>query len=317
VSDINPYYFMKEFSNEELIRLLIQKIKELRGAKEKADDLNLRLKDNMAKLEETQQTLSQQRDLLREEVKQKTTDMLKAERLSTIGQMSAKIAHDLRNPLNVIQNSSEILKIGLEDRLDEKSQHQWERLDRAVYRMSNQLEDVMDYVRLPQLKKKNYPLSMIIHDAKERLAVPPKITIHLPLQDRVVFCDPEKLETVFVNLLVNAIQAIEDKEGKITIEISGDADEKFAIISITDTGIGIPGEFLDKIFEPLFTTKRVGTGLGLSSCKSIVEQHGGTITASSVFGTGSRFTIKIPTKFDWDDATKGDATGQLQPNRGQ
>ena len=317
MSEIDPYLFMKEFSHEELIRLLIKKIKELRGAKEKADDLNLRLQDNMTKLEETQQTLSQQRDQLREEVEQKTTNLLKVERLSTIGQMSAKIAHDLRNPLNVIQNSSEILKIGLEDRLDKKSLDQWERLDRAIYRMSHQLEDVMDYVRLPQLKKKNYPLSMILHDATERIVVPQKITIHPPLHDCVVFCDPEKLGTVFVNLLVNAIQAIEEKEGKITIEISGDADEKFAVITITDTGVGIPGEFLDKIFEPLFTTKRVGTGLGLSSCKSIVEQHRGTITASSVLGSGSRFTIKIPVKSDLDDAARDNAVDQLQPNNGQ
>jgi len=317
VSDIDPYLFMRGYSNEELIRLLVKKIKELRGAKEKADDLNLMLKDNMTKLEETQQSLSQQRDRLREEVEQKTTKLLKVERLSTIGQMSAKIAHDLRNPLNVIQNSSEILKIGLEDRLDEKSQDQWERLDRAIYRMSHQLEDVMDYVRLPQLKKKNYPLSMILHDATERIVVPQKITIHPPLQDCVVFCDQEKLETVFVNLLVNAIQAIEDKEGKIVIEISRDANEKFAIITITDTGTGIPGEFLNKIFEPLFTTKRVGTGLGLSSCKSIVEQHGGTITVSSVFGSGSKFTIKIPVKSDLDGTTKDNTIDQLQPNNGQ
>jgi len=317
VSEIDPYLFMKEFSNEDLIRLLIKKIKELRGAKEKADDLNMRLKDNMTKLEETQQSLSQQRDELREEVEQKTTKLLKVERLSTIGQMSARIAHDLRNPLNVIQNSSEILKIGLEDRLDEKSQDQWARLDRAIYRMSNQLEDVMDYVRLPQLKKNNYPLSMILHDAMERIVVPTKITIQPPLQDCVVFCDPEKLETVFVNLLVNAIQAIEEKEGKISIEITVDVDDKFAFIAITDTGYGIPGEFLDKIFEPLFTTKRVGTGLGLSSCKNIVEQHGGTITVSSALGSGSKFTIKIPIKSDSNDAIKDNAVDQLQLNIGQ
>jgi signal transduction histidine kinase len=297
---------MKEFSNEELIRLLVKKIKELRGAKEKADDLNTRLKDNMTKLEETQQTLSEQRDQLKEEVEQKTNKLLKVERLSTIGQMSARIAHDLRNPLHIIQNSSEILKIGLEDRLDEKSQNQWARLDRAIYRMSHQLEDVMDYVRLPQLKKKNHLLSMILHDAMERIVIPPKITIRPTLQDCVVFCDPEKLETVFVNLLVNAIQAIEGKEGKITIEMSEDVNEKLAIITITDTGSGIPGEFLDKIFEPLFTTKQVGTGLGLSSCKNIVEQHGGTITVSSALGSGSKFTIKIPIMFDWNDVTKDD-----------
>ncbi|MFY9299948.1 MAG: HAMP domain-containing sensor histidine kinase [Candidatus Nitrosotenuis sp.] len=307
---------MKEFSNEELIRLLVQKIKELRWAKEETDELNTRLKENMAKLEETQRALSQQRDQLREEVKQKTNRLLKVERFSTIGQLSARIAHDLRNPLNVIQNSSEILKVGLDGKLDEKSQDQWARLDRAVYRMSHQLEDVMDYVRMPQIKKKNYPLSMVLHYALERISVPQKITIQPPMQDHMVFCDPEKLEIVFVNLLVNAIEAIEENEGKITIEASDDVDGKFSTIAITDTGIGIPGEFLGKIFEPLFTTKRVGTGLGLSSCKSIVEQHGGTISASSVLGGGSRFTIRIPVQSVVDDAAD-DAADQMRPTPAQ
>jgi signal transduction histidine kinase len=296
---------MKEFSSEELINLLVNKIKELKAEKDKTDELNTRLQDNMAKLEETQQALAQQRDKLQEEIRQKTDKLLKVERLSAIGQLSARIAHDLRNPLSVIQNTSKILRIRLEDQLDAKSSEQWARLDRAVYRMSHQLEDVMDHVRMPQLKKKNYSLSMILQDAIERIDVPPNITIHPPQKDHAIFCDPEKLEIVFVNLLVNAVQAIEDNKGKITVKISDDAkDDKFAIISVTDTGIGIPQEIIGKIFEPLFTTKQVGTGLGLSSCKSIVEQHGGTITASSVLGNGSTFTIRIPVTSDWDNIHK-------------
>ena len=199
-------------------------------------------------------------DELKEEVKQKTDEILKVERLSAIGQLSARIAHDLRNPLNVIQNTSKILRIRLEKQLDAKSSEQWSRMDRVVYRMSHQLEDVMDYVRMPQLKKKNYSLSMILQDSIERVDVPPAITIHPPQKDRTIFCDPEKLEIVFVNLLMNAVQSIEGNEGKIKVEISDDAsDDKFTIISVTDTGIGIPQEIIDKIFEPLFTTKQVGT----------------------------------------------------------
>jgi signal transduction histidine kinase len=294
---------MKELSNEELIRLLVNKIKELKIAKEKADELNIKLQDNMAKLEETQQALAQQRDRLKEEVRQKADELLKVERLSAIGQLSARIAHDLRNPLSVIQNTSRILRIRLENHLDDKSRQQWSRLDRAVYRMSHQLEDVMDYVRLPQLKKKNYSLSMALQDAIERIDVPPNIAIHPPLNDCTVFCDPEKIEIVFVNLLVNAIQAMEGKGGIIKITITEDDKENLATIAISDNGVGIPQELLEKIFEPLFTTKQVGTGLGLSSCKSIVEQHGGSITASSTPGKGSTFTIKIPIKSDWDDIT--------------
>ncbi len=303
----SPYFFIKEFSNEELIQLLINKIKELKVAKEKTDELNTKLQDNMAKLEETQQALSQQRDQLKEEVRKKADELLKVERLSAIGQLSARIAHDLRNPLSVIQNTSKILRIRLDKKLDDKSREQWERLDRAVYRMSHQLEDVMDYVRMPQLKKKNYSLSMVIQDAMERIDVPPKITIHPPLRDCVIFCDPEKMEIVFVNLLVNAIQAMEGKEGVIKVEISMDtSDKNLAIITISDSGVGIPEGILDKIFEPLFTTKQVGTGLGLSSCKNIIEQHGGTITASSILGKGATFTIKIPIRSDWDDIVSSD-----------
>ncbi|MEW6587656.1 MAG: ATP-binding protein [Thermoproteota archaeon] len=306
MSETSPYFFMKELSNEELIHLLINKIKELKIAKEKADELNIKLQDNMAKLEETQQALSQQRDQLKEEVRQKADELLKVERLSAIGQLSARIAHDLRNPLSVIQNTSKILRIRLESQLDDKSREQWSRLDRAVYRMSHQLEDVMDYVRLPRLEKKNYSLSMALQDAIERIDVPTNVTIHPPLNDCVVFCDPEKMEIVFVNLLVNAIQAIEGKEGTIKITITEDDKENLATITISDSGVGIPNDLLEKIFEPLFTTKQVGTGLGLSSCKSIVEQHGGSITASSIPGNGSTFTIKIPIRSDWDDITDFD-----------
>ncbi|HEX9846164.1 MAG TPA: hypothetical protein VGA92_06835, partial [Candidatus Nitrosotenuis sp.] len=102
MSDNSPYFFMKEFSSEELVHLLVNKVKELKTEKEKSDELN-------AKLEEAQQEVARQRDLLQEEVKQKTEDLLKVERLSAIGQLSARIAHDLRNPLTVIQNSSRIL----------------------------------------------------------------------------------------------------------------------------------------------------------------------------------------------------------------
>jgi signal transduction histidine kinase len=295
---------MKEFSSEELVHLLVNKVKELKTEKEKSDELNAKLEDNMAKLEEAQQEVARQRDLLQEEVKQKTEDLLKVERLSAIGQLSARIAHDLRNPLTVIQNSSRILKARLDGELDVKAQQQWERLDRAIYRMTHQLEDVMDYVRMPQLKKKDYSISLIFQDVMERVEVPPTITIHPPLNDHTVFCDPEKMEIVFVNLLVNAIQAIGDKKGDVTVEIVDESSDENVVIKVIDTGAGIQEEIMGKIFDPLFTTKQVGTGLGLSSCKSIVDQHGGTISASSKVGRGTTFTIKMPKKSDWSAISK-------------
>jgi signal transduction histidine kinase len=305
MSDNSPYFFMREFSNEELVHLLINKVKELKSEKEKTEELNARLQDSLAQLEEAQQEISKQRDDLQEQVKLKTEEILRVERLSAIGQLAARIAHDLRNPLSVIQNTSRILQMKLDGKLDPKTQTQWERLDRAVYRMSHQLEDVMDYVRMPQLKKKDYSLSLILQDVMERIEIPSSIIVHPPHQDYVVFCDPEKLEIVFVNLLINSVQAIGDNKGEITIDITDEpSNEGFVIIKVSDTGVGIPQEILGKIFEPLFTTKQVGTGLGLSSCKNIIEQHRGTIAVSSRVGEGTTFTIRIPKKSDWDQIPK-------------
>ncbi|MBI5697383.1 MAG: HAMP domain-containing histidine kinase [Thaumarchaeota archaeon] len=302
MSDISPFFFMKEFSNEELTRILISKIKELKTAKEKSDDLNTKLQDNMAKLEEMQEEATRQRDYLQAEVERKAHEILRSERLSAIGNLAARVAHDLRNPLSVIQSTSKILRLKLGEYLDEKSSEQWARLDRAVYRMSHQLEDVMDYVRMSPLKKKDYSLCVILQDVVERVVVPENVTIRLPQNDRTVFCDPEKLEIVFVNLVMNAVQAMESKEGTVSIGIFDDPKEQNnALIKVSDTGIGISEEMIDKIFEPLFTTKQVGTGLGLSSCKNIIEQHGGDISVSSIPGKGTTFTIKIPKKSEWNN----------------
>lgn len=293
---------MKEFSNEELTQILTSKIKELKTAKEKSDELNTKLQDNMAKLEEMQEEATRQRDYLQAEVERKTQEILRSERLSAIGNLAARIAHDLRNPLSVIQSTSKILRLKLGEHLDEKSSEQWARLDRAVYRMSHQLEDVMDYVRMSPLKKKDYSLCVILQDVVERIMVPENITIRLPQNDRTVFCDPEKLEIVFVNLIMNAIQAMESKEGTVSIGIFDDPKEQNnALIKVSDTGVGISEEMIHNIFEPLFTTKQVGTGLGLSSCKNIIEQHGGDISVSSTLGKGTTFTIKIPKKSEWNN----------------
>jgi len=334
LSDNSPYFFIKEFSSEELIKILVNKVRELRASKEKAEELNTRLQDNMARLEEAQDELSDQkdkmqvkmtelenakrelanqRDKLQIEIMNKTQELLKSERLSAIGNLSARVAHDLRNPLSVIQNTSQILKMRLESNLDDKAREQWTRLDRAIYRMSHQLEDVMYYVRISPLKKKDYSLCVILQDVVERIVTPDNVEIHLPENDKEIFCDPEKLEIVFVNLIMNAIQASENKKGMVSIGIFDDPqDNNNVLVKVSDTGIGISDDTLSKIFEPLFTTKQIGTGLGLSSCKNIIEQHGGTITVTSVIGKGTTFTIKIPKKSEWNSLSKNEDAIQTE-----
>lgn len=301
----NPYFFIKEFSEEEIRRMLVTKIKELQSSKAEVEQLNMKLEDSMVKLEELQEKIILQRDTLKEELRLKNEELLKSERLSVIGQLSARIAHDLRNPISVISNTSKMLRMKLQPHLDAKSEEQWNRLDRAVVRLIHQLEDVLDYVRTPQLKREYYPMSMIFHDVLERIEIPPNVEFHPSLTDATVYCDPGKMEIVFVNLLVNSIQAIDGKEGSIRVDITDNPDENFVLIKVSDSGPGIPEDVAAKIFEPLFTTKQVGTGLGLSSCKSIIMQHGGTIEiADSV--EGATFIIRIPKSSDWDGISAGD-----------
>ena len=290
-----------EIKNQEILNQNL----ELKSEKMKIEELNAKLQDNMVRLEEMQYELEQQRDQLRYEVRQKTEELLNAERLSAIGQLAARIAHDLRNPLNVIQNTSRLLRISLANSNCKKDQEHLARLDRAVYRMAHQLEDVLDYVRVPQLTKRECSLSEIIHDVLGRIDIPSNVTVKGPDNNLSSLCDAEKMEIVFVNLLINAVQAIGDKDGTIKIELSDDpADNNFVVIKIMDSGQGISGDCMQKIFEPLFTTKQIGTGLGLSSCKNIVEQHGGTIVASSIVGEGTTFTIRIPKSLNCSESSE-------------
>jgi two-component system sensor histidine kinase HydH len=291
VAKISDNHKSLEMKNQEILK----QNTELKSEKSKTEKLNSKLEDNMVKLEETQYELKQQRDHLRDEVRKKADELLKAERLSAIGQLAARIAHDLRNPLTIIQNTSRLLQVKSGKHLDSKDQEYLARLDRAVYRMTHQIEDVLDYVRISKLKKRDCSLSAMLQDVMGRIEVPSNITINISSSNSEAFCDPEKMEIVLVNLLLNAIQAIENKEGTVNVEMFDEPmGYNFVVIKVIDSGPGIPQDDLQRIFEPLFTTKQTGTGLGLSSCKSIVDQHGGTISVSSIVGKSTTFTIRIP-----------------------
>jgi signal transduction histidine kinase len=215
---------------------------------------------------------------------------LERERLMTIGLVAARLAHDIRNPLSVIKNTVEIIRIKFKDNIDESMDAQLQRLTNSVTRISHQIDDVLDYVRANPLEISEISLNAMIDSVITAIKKPEKITIVKPENDLMISCDPKKMEVVFVNLLVNAIQAM-DGEGEIKIRYTEQSN--YVVIDVMDSGPGIPKESLSKIFEPLFTTKQKGTGLGLSSCKNIVEQHFGKIVAAN---NPTRFTIKLPRK---------------------
>ncbi len=219
-------------------------------------------------------------------------DNINKEKLFAIGELAARLAHDIRNPLSIIRNSVEIL-IGKNESIDSKTLETYKRIQRAVDRMSYQIDDVLNFVKPRMITASKASLNQIITIVIGRLKIPNTIKITLPQKDTLVVADIVNLEIVFVNLITNAIQAMNDLG---EIQIQSYEDENNITITVSDNGPGISKEILPKIFEPLFTTKQTGTGLGLVSCKTIIEQHGGTISVESAVGISTTFTITLPRK---------------------
>jgi signal transduction histidine kinase len=215
----------------------------------------------------------------------------KDEKLTTIGLVASRLAHDIRNPLSVIKNA--IVLIGLENQ-NEKSKDRFVMIDRAISRITHQIDDVMDFVRNKPLNISEIDISVIINKTLKLLQVPPGISIDVETHEIKLQCDSKQLEVVFNNLITNAIESLGEKG---TIKIRVKEIGNMVYVSIEDSGPGVPSDVMEKIFEPLFTTKQTGTGLGLVSCKNIVEQHGGNIVVSN---NPSTFTIILPKKYHED-----------------
>ena len=214
---------------------------------------------------------------------------IKNERLAAIGELSSSLAHDLKNPLASIRTGLDAIKRKSKNLDPTLQQEVIPRMENSIKRMSHQIEDVMNYVRVTPANISDNSLIEIVKSAASNFEIPKNIEMIFPKDDFVIKSDKEKIEIVFINLILNAIQAIENDSGKIII--SAEKDEHSIKIQIQDDGNGISDEHLGSIFQPLFTTKMKGTGLGLAICKNIIEQHGWTI---NVKNNPTRFIIIIP-----------------------
>ena len=243
------------------------------------------LQERLSKME--MQLLKQNENLL-SAVERKTTELVKSERLATIGTMASRIAHDLKQPLTVMTTYADMLTPEILSKLDFSDREKWLRLQNSIFDMNRIIEDVLDFARTTEIKKKKTSLLRILKLSLNHVKSTYGITINLPENDLSLNCDARKMEGVMSNLLNNAVQVL-DGQGEIDVIMS--ADSEFVTIQVRDSGSGIAEENLEKIFEPMFSTKKTGTGLGLVICKSIVEQHGGTISVSNKPTT---FTIKLP-----------------------
>ncbi len=144
----------------------------------------------------------------------------------------------MRNPLSVIKNTTEMIEEN-EKHFGLKNTEQWDRLNRAIFRISHQVDDVLDFVKLGHVTKKPTKLSLIFQDVIDRVVIPENIKIKLPITNVTIPCDSDRLEVVFVNLIMNSVQAIGHKQGEIYIDVIQEPDEVI-LITLKDNGPGIP-----------------------------------------------------------------------------
>lgn len=214
------------------------------------------------------------------------------ERLATIGQLSGSIAHELRNPLATVDSSVYMLEKRLTD-VAEPSRKYLERIKSGVSRCTAIIDALLNLTRTGEPQINPLELKAFIGDFLQNSRLPPTIEIirESPREDVAVRGDPEQLNIAFRNIVTNAVQAM---EGKGVLRVTIKADTDMTEMAFTDTGPGIPRANLKKLFQPLFTTKAKGIGLGLAIAKSIVEKHGGTIEAQSEEGHGATLIVRLP-----------------------
>jgi len=207
------------------------------------------------------------------------------EKLSGIGELSARLAHDIRNPLSNINMAKDML---MTRNPDDETSKLLKIIDSGIHRISHQVNEVLDYVKPKPMSLEPISLKSLLDVTIKNIKIPNTVSLKRFSTSAVIKGDFQQLETMLANLFMNAIQAI-NGTGKIDILIIDELE--FVEIKIIDSGPGIEEKNLEKIFEPMFTTKEKGTGLGLVSCKTIAEAHGGTI---SVRNYPTTFSIRLP-----------------------
>jgi signal transduction histidine kinase len=225
------------------------------------------------------------------------------EKAAVVGRLAAAIAHEIRNPLNYINLTLDHLRSSFAPD-DASKRETFERLadqlKSEVGRINRHITDFLKYSRPSTLELEPLDLRVEAEDALRVIsgqATESGIETNLKEEGNVplVVADKDSLRSVFTNLLINSLEAIDGEGGRVGIKLSVEAANR-ARVEISDTGRGIAPEDIAKIFEPYYSTKETGTGLGLAIVKKAIDDHGGSISVSSKQGSGTTFTIILPVK---------------------
>ncbi|MBN2334451.1 hypothetical protein JXL21_02750 [Candidatus Bathyarchaeota archaeon] len=263
-------------------------------------------------------TLSANIDEMLQALKEYQVRLQERERMAVIGETSAMVGHDLRNPLQVIFLLSSRLRkrIGvLRDRGEkgadiEELEYIGEKLKEQTIYMDKIVSDLQDFSKKIRLNPSDTDLVKVVDSVVEAVKIPDDVETVIDFDDRLrsVQADENLLRRVFTNLVSNAVQAM-PTGGILTVR--GSVQEEEATFTVSDTGVGIDEENLGKMFQPLFTTKAKGTGLGLAVCKRIIEAHGGEIKAESTVGEGTSFSFRLPFILESEQGIQKTAVAEL------
>lgn len=228
--------------------------------------------------------------------------LLQAQRLSSVGALASSVAHEFNNILTTIINYA---KLGMRGKLDPSHKQAFEKILKGGMRAAAIVNSMLGFARNQSTQHESTDIIQLVEDVlllTDKDLSKHRIQVEKRFHGRPVApVAGGQIEQILLNLVINARQAMPNG-GRLRIEVRENTAAGMAEIRIADSGVGIPPEQLRKIFEPFYTTKlpdehgHGGTGLGLSVCRQIIEQHHGRIRVESVVGKGSVFTVKLPLK---------------------
>ena len=228
------------------------------------------------------------------ELRDAQEQLVRKEKLAVLGQLAGGVGHELRNPLVAIKNAAYFLNMALE-KPEPEVKESLKIMEKELATSERIISSLLDLARPSSPIRRKVDINDLVQGALSRSSIPENIEVVNQPDEAlpVILADPDQLIQVFQNIILNAAQAMPEG-GRLSLrsEVPG---PEWVTISITDTGVGIPEENLGKLFEPLFTTRARGMGLGLAVIKALVEGHGGRIEVESEVGKGSTFKVRLPT----------------------
>ncbi len=263
-----------------------------------AHKITILSQDEIGELARSFNAMSDQLQLMRERMEEAHKKLIHAEKLASIGRLSATIAHEIRNPLTSVKLN--IQKV-LEDKaLDATEREHLALSQEGIVQIEKFVKDLLNFTRVSELQRARFAIEQILDESLKMMKDAfheKKILIEKKLEEGLpeVVVDGDRLRQVFCNVMRNAYEAVGD-DGRISLSLSlvDDDTVKKIRVRISDNGCGIPEKDWENIFEPFFTTKPSGVGLGLANARKILEQHKGSIKVVKKRGKGTSFEILMP-----------------------